>query len=217
MTALTDRDVAMHSAHAAGAVMLKGGTRDQAVARLVGLLQSGDLIFIERRGWFYRQIARATDSWTSQVGLALRDEDGRWFVYEGGVPLVRRVSLEAFIGRTRGNRFAVRRLVPAPTKAQVSELRRAAEREVGRFNGLRFDFDSCQMFGPKLVRKVYSKALGRKPGKVETLADLAGRASPGALRFWRIWYLGAIPWQRRTMTPHSLYTDPGMETVFESF
>lgn len=217
MAALTDKDVAMHAAHTAGAVMLKGGTLDQAVRRLVALLQPGDLIFIERRGWFYRQIARTTGSWTSQVGLALRDDEGRWFVYEGGVPLVRRVSLEAFIGRTRGNRFAVRRLVPAPTKAQIPALRRAAEREVGRFNGLRFDFDSCQMFGPKLVRRIYSEALGRKPGKVETLADLRERASPRTLTFWRIWYLGMIPWQRRTMTPHSLYVDPGLETVFESF
>lgn len=202
---------------APGALLLKGGTLEQAMRRLNAVLQPGDLIFVERRGWLHRQVAKATDSWTSQVGLVLRDEDGRWVVYEAGVPLVRRVALERFIRRTRGNRFAVRRLIPQPRGEQLERLAGAAERCVGRFNTLGFDYDSRQLFGPKLIHDVYREALGRELGQITTLGDLRHQLSPSTLRFWRFWYLGAIPWQRRTITPDSLFNDPGLETVLESF
>lgn len=210
-------DKRIYQPDAPGALLLKGGTLDQAMRRLTAVLEPGDLIFVDRRGWLYRQVAKATGSWTSQVGLVLRDDDGRWVVYEAGVPMVRRVELERFIRRTRGNRFAVRRLIPPPRGDQIERLTEAAERCVGRFNMLGFDYDSRQLFCTKLVREVFRAAVGRELGQITTLGDLQHQLSPSTLRFWRLWYLGFIPWQRRTITPHSLYADPGLETVFESF
>lgn len=219
MDAMTDKDVsdAAGSQSVPPAVLLKGGTLGQAMRRLGYVLQPGDLIFIDRRGWLYRHVAKATGSWTSQVGLCLRDGDGNWVVYEGGVPLVRRVELAVFLSRTRGNRFAVRRLTPPPTAEQLDKLAQAADRRVGRFNGMGFNYDSRQLFGPKLIREVFDEVLGRSLGQVSTLADLRPTLPASTLWFWRLWYLGAIPWQRRTCTPHSLYVDPGLHTVFESF
>lgn len=200
-----------------GAVLLKGGSLQQAMERLTGLLRPGDLVFIDRRGWLFRHIARASGGWTSQVGLCLRDEHGDWMVYEAGMPLVRRVPLTRFIRHTRGNRFAVRRLQTPPDQGQAQAMLAAAERRVGRFNGMRFEFDSGQLFGPKLVREVFGEVLGREPGRLVTMAELRDRVPASTLWFWRVWYLGAIPWQRRTITPLSLYTDPGLRTVFESY
>lgn len=219
MGAIIDTDVSSTSdvQPTTSAILLKGGPLDKVLRRMNQVLQAGDLIFIERRGWFYRHIARATGSWASQVGLCLCDANGRWVVYEGAVPMVRRVDLETFIRRTRGNRFAIRRLIPPPTPDQLLLLTVAADQRVGRYNGYGFDFDSKQLFGPKLIHEVFSAVFGRGPGQVISIADLRGQVPRRTLWFWRVWYLGAIPWQRRTMTPHSLYTDPGLETVFESF
>lgn len=217
---MIDMDIpgaASGNAPTARTLLLKGGSLEKVLRRATQVLQPGDLIFIDRRGRFYRQIGRATHSWASQVGLCLRDDTGNWLVYEGGMPLVRRVDLRTFVRRTRGNRFAIRRLMPPLSPDQTSRLTCAVERRLGRFNAMGFDFDSRQLFGPKLIHEVFREALGHGPGRVITLADLRARLPARTLWFWRVWYLGAIPWRRRTMTPHSLYTDPGLETVFESF
>jgi len=215
MDAIADEGVSRPAME--GPVLLKGGTLGQAMERLADLLQPGDLIFVDRRGLLYRHVARATRSWTSQVGLCLRDSDGRWMVYEAGVPMVRKVELERFIRRTRGNRFAVRRLDPQPGGEEVVRLTEAADQRVGRFNGLSFNYDSRQLFGPKMIREIFAEAMGRELGQVVTMADLRSRLPASTLWFWRLWYLGAIPWQRRTMTPGSLFADPALHTVFESF
>lgn len=200
-----------------GIVLLKGGTLDKALQRLSMVLQPGDLIFIERRGWLYRQVARATGSWVSEVGLCLQDEDGSWVVYEAAMPMVRRVALADFIHHTRGNRIAVRRLKTPPNDDQLQRLGAAVERCVGRLNTFNFNLDSRQLFCSKLVYQVFLEALGVRLGQLITLRDLQPQLPASTLRFWRFWYLGAIPWQWRTITPHSQYTDPGLETVFESF
>lgn len=200
-----------------GPLLLKGGSLEQALSRLEAVLRPGDLVFVEARGWVYRQVARATGSWTSQVGLVLRDSRGEWVVYEAAVPLVRRVPLARFVRRTRGNRFAVRRLRPGVSDGQLARLAEAAEHCVGRFNALGFDYDSNQLFCTKLIREVFHEAIDVELGRLTTLADLQHRLPASTLRFWRFWYLGAIPWRRRTITPHSLYTDPALDTVFESF
>jgi len=200
-----------------GAVRLQVSSQEQALQRLQTLLQPGDLIFIARRGWLSRQVARATGSWISDVGLCLRDGAGRWVVYEAAVPMVRRVSLARFIRATRGNRFAVLRLRPQPCGEALQRLEEAAQRRIGCYNALGFDLDSRQLFCAKLIHEVFNEAMGVKLGKVTTLGDLQHQLPARTLRFWRFWYLGAIPWQRRTITPHSQYTDPGLETVLESF
>lgn len=200
-----------------GSLLLKGGTLDQVKERLVSLLAPGDLIFVDRRGLPYRHIARSTRSWTSQVGLCLRDSKGDWVVYEAGVPMVRRVELTRFIRRTRGNRLAVRRLQPQPNAEQLVRLTQAANRCVGRFNGLSFDYDSAQLFGPKMIRELFCEVLGYAPGKIVTMADMREGLPRRSLWFWRFWFVGVIPWRRRTMTPHSLYSDPVLKTIFESY
>jgi hypothetical protein len=198
-------------------VLLKGSTLEQAIERLRAVLQAGDLIFLERRGWLYRQVAKATGSWVSHVGLCLQDEHGEWMVYEASTFLARRVPLTRFIHQNRATRFAVRRLKSRLSVAALQRLGAAAEHCVGRLNTGNFDLDARQLFCTKLVYQVFQEALGVGLGQVITLRDLQPQLPASTLRFWRLWYLGAIPWQRRTITPHSQYTDPGLQTVFESF
>lgn len=221
MDVISDMDISdlRDTTHLDHAVMLKGGTMDQAMTRLTGLLKPGDLIFIDRDDWLYRQIAKVTGSWASQVGLCAQDVDGsgKWFVYEGGMPLVRRVELSRFLSRTRDNRFAVRRLTTPLSLDEQALITEAVDRRVGRFNGMSFNYDANQLFGPKLIREVFNEVLGIMPGEIITIADLRQHVSAKALWFWRIWYLGAIPWKRRTCIPHSLYVDPRLQTVFEFF
>ncbi|EHP3225880.1 hypothetical protein KNY80_004744 [Salmonella enterica subsp. enterica serovar Newport] len=51
---------------------------------------------------------------------------------------------------------------------------------------------------------------------METFGHLL-KNNPGAgLLFWRFWFLGSIPWEKRTVTPASLWLHPELERVYDS-
>lgn len=88
---------------------------------------------------------------------------------------------------------------------------------MGRLYGLGFDFDSRWMYCSKFVHRIYREALGLDLGRIQTFRELLDE-NPGAnLNFWRFWYFGRIPWERRTLTPESLYQDEQLFTAFESY
>ncbi len=57
------------------------------------------------------------------------------------------------------------------------------------------------------------EATGRTLGKVETLSTLFSRNPDTDLRFWKLWYFGAIPWDRETVTPTSQLDSDQLYTV----
>jgi hypothetical protein len=54
-------------------------------------------------------------------------------------------------------------------------------------------------------------------GEIEDFSTLLTRNPDVDLTFWRVWYLGRIPWQRRTVTPASLLQSPRLHQVFDGY
>lgn len=43
-----------------------------------------------------------------------------------------------------------------------------------------------------------------------------GFTPKAGLRFWRFWFLGFIPWERKTVTPASIWQHPALERIYDS-
>lgn len=179
-------------------------------------VQSGDLIFIAVPAFLFRQVAAATGSWTSHVGLILRDDAGEAWVYESAIPTSRRVTLESFIRRSEHQRYAVIRPREPLTEAEIHALRRAAESRLGRWYDLGFDLDAKRLYCSKFVYECYLEATGRTVGRVQSFRQLLAENPEHGLTFWRWWFAGFIPWERRTVSPASQLNDPAMQLVAES-
>ena len=177
-------------------------------------LRDGDLVFIAIDNFLYRRVARATKGWTSHVGIVFK-ESRDWVVYESTIPTARVTPLETFIDRSTAGTFAVRRLAAGLSEIDARALRREAERHLGKLYHLGFDLDSRRQFCSKLVYQSYLDAVGIEVGRVETARDLVTANPQESLTFWRLWFLGRIPWSRRVITPQSQYEDPNFYTVFE--
>lgn len=184
----------------------------QITRRLSSELQEGDLIFIAIDSFLYRQVAQGTGSWTSHVGCVVK-EDGEWVVLESAVPVVTRCPLEKFVSRSRNYQVTVKRLAKSLSTTQVSAIKAHADKYMGRFYHLGFNFDSRHQFCSKFVHLIYKEATGLSLGKLQTLEDLIQENPQANLTFWRFWYLGRIPWQRNTITPASQLNDPQLLTV----
>ena len=176
-------------------------------------LQSGDIVFISVRSPVYRQIAATCRSWDSHVGIIFREPDGTLLVAESRVPFCSWTTLDQFLARSVNGRFAIRRLHGGLDAAQVARLRAAAERRMGRWYHLGFDFDAPREFCSKFVYGVYREALDLEIGEVETFRELLARNPEAPLGFWRLWFFGRIPWQRRTVTPTSQLRSPRLRTM----
>lgn len=193
--------------------MTRNTQLDQLEAQVRDNLQEGDILFISINAFLYKQVARGTGSWCSHVGFVVR-EQGEWFVLESAVPVVKRSPLRKYLARTCNNEVAIRRLKSGVSTAQVELLKVEAQKRMGTFYHLGFQFDSQRQFCSKFVHECFRDALGVKLGKVETLEGLLEQNPQASVGFWRAWYFGFIPWQRRTLTPASQLADDALETVF---
>lgn len=188
---------------------------DQLEKNVSANLQEGDILFISINAFLYKQVAKGTGSWSSHVGFALQ-EGNDWYVLESKVPTVSKTPLRKYLSRTCNGEVMVRRLPSSLTKTQVHELKRAANKRHGQFYHLGFKYESQRQFCSKFVYQVYKEALGIELGKVQTLEQLLEENPQASVRFWRCWYLGFIPWQRKTITPASQIADPQLTTVFST-
>lgn len=188
---------------------------DQLEKNVSANLQEGDILFISINAFLYKQVAKGTGSWSSHVGFAIQ-EGNDWYVLESKVPTVSKTPLRKYLSRTCNGEVMVRRLPSSLTKTQVHELKRAADKRHGQFYHLGFKYESQRQFCSKFVYQVYKEALGIELGKVQTLEQLLEENPQASVRFWRCWYLGFIPWQRKTITPASQIADPQLTTVFST-
>ncbi len=178
------------------------------------IVRPGDIVFIRIANFLYRRVAEGTKSWTSHVGMIHSEKDGDWQVAESAVPLSKHCSLEKFLKRTDAGQFSIKRLRDL-SDDEVAALRREADRRMGLWYHLGFDYDSPRQYCSKFVYQCYHDALGVEVGRIETLKNLL-EANPTYPRtFWRLWYFLRIPWQRRVVTPASQYEDPKLSTVAE--
>ncbi|MEH6471271.1 MAG: YiiX/YebB-like N1pC/P60 family cysteine hydrolase [Halopseudomonas sp.] len=176
-------------------------------------LCEGDILFISINAFLYKQVARGTGSWCSHVGFAVR-EAGQWWVMESKVPKVAKTPLRDFLSRTCNAEVAIRRLPQSLSRDDIEQLKQAANQRAGRWYHLGFNYDSPRQFCSKFVHQVFRDALGVKLGKLQTLRQLLDENPQASVGFWRVWYFGFIPWQRRTVTPASQLEDNQLKTVF---
>ncbi|WP_436977106.1 hypothetical protein [Shigella flexneri] len=50
-------------------------------------------------------------------------------------------------------------------------------------------------------------------GEIETFGQLLNSNPNAKLTFWKFWFLGSIPWERKTVTPASLWHHPGLVLI----
>jgi hypothetical protein len=179
-------------------------------------LQTGDIIFIRVANFLYRRVADATASWTSHVGMVHRREGAEWLVAESAVPWSRYSPLTRFISRSEAGRCAVMRLKSPPDAHAQKKLQDEAERRMGQWYHFGFDLGARRQFCSKFVYEVYRDALGVNIGTIESFRELLERNPASPLTFWKIWFLGRIPWERRTITPGSQYQSDLLERVCEN-
>lgn len=79
-----------------------------------------------------------------------------------------------------------------------------------------FDYHSSRQFCSKFVFDIYKSALSINNGKIETFQELLGKNPQAKLNFWKLWFIGHIPWERATVTPANLWSHPLLELIYRS-
>jgi len=178
-------------------------------------LQEGDVLFISINAFLYKQVAQGTGSWSSHVGFAIKEQN-QWLIIESKVPFVTKTPLRKFLSRTCNAEVMVRRLKQPPADSDIEKLKAAAEKRMGAIYHLGFKYNSKRQFCSKFVHQVFKEALGVELGKIQTLEQLLEENPQASVRFWRFWYFGFIPWQRKTLTPASQIADPTLDTILST-
>lgn len=186
-----------------------------SVHHIESLLEPGDVLFTSINNFLYRRVARATGSRTSHVGIAFNDPHSGWLVAESAVPTVKYSPLADFISRSDKGWLVVRRMRGGLTSTQVTLLRQECDRHMGKLYHLGFRYSSSRQFCSKFVYQTYLAALGVEIGMLESFRTLLDSLPDTPLLFWRLWFLGRIPWERLTVTPASQLRSHEMETICE--
>jgi hypothetical protein len=137
-----------------------------SLAAVKSALADGDVIFQESESRQSAAIKAATRSRYSHVGLVFGVAEGKPYVLEAVQP-VRTTPLEAWIRRGAGAHFVLMRARERPAKHEAAELRREAERFLGRAYDLTFDWSDERIYCSELVWKVYERAWGVRLGEPE--------------------------------------------------
>ncbi|MGT2509783.1 YebB family permuted papain-like enzyme [Cupriavidus basilensis] len=181
-----------------------------------GDLQIGDVVFIRVTARPFLEVASATNSWTNHVGVVVDNRGDDPLIAESTFPFARTTPITSFLKRSEHGRCAVARLTIPLSDTHRSMLIAAAVRRMGTLYDTGFNVNSRRQFCSRFVREVIQEATDIQIGEVETFAMLLRRNSAPRLAFWRLWYFGRIPWQRRTVTPASLLRSPLMHVVFDT-
>lgn len=180
------------------------------------LLEPGDVLFTSIPNFLYRRVAKATGSKTSHVGIAFYDPHNGWQVAESAVPTVRYSPIADFISRSDKGWLVIRRVRGGLTSSQVALLRKECDKRMGKLYHLGFHFVSSRQFCSKFVYETYFAAFGIEVGTLESFRMLLNKLPGTPLLFWRLWFLGRIPWARLTVTPASQLISDKLETVWET-
>jgi hypothetical protein len=188
-----------------------------SIPALSGRLQIGDVVFIRVKSLPFRKIAEDTGSWTNHVGIVTGYSGGEYLVGESTFPFSRTIPLSRFLARSENGRFAVSRLNAAITPQERSNIEKAARKRSGIFYDTGFDLHSKRQFCSRYVHEVLYEAKGVKVGDVTTLQAILKDNPNADIAFWRMWYFGQIPWQRKTITPASMLNSPELHRVFDGY
>jgi hypothetical protein len=179
-------------------------------------LAVGDIVFIRIGGPLFARVAATTQSWTSHVGIIVDYQQGDWIVAESGIPFVRKTPLRKFLDRSEDEKFSIRRLRTPLTDSQRRALLAFADSQMGKLYSLGFNLESSDTFCSKFVHDDVYASTHQSIGEVETFDHLLHRNPDAPIMFWRVWFLGFIPWQRTTITPASELESPMLTPVAEN-
>lgn len=192
------------------------GVSPEYLRQVTPQLQDGDLIFIRISNPVFRRVAETTDSWETHVGILFAGRNGAWQVAESTFPFSRFSSLDRFINRSEHGRFCILRYQGGLTPEEKLDLRRSAEARMGIRYDLGFNYDSTRLYCSKFVRQAYQEATGYQVGRLETFRQLLADNPRAPLGFWRAWFFGFIPWDRRCVTTTSQLKSREFVPVFDS-
>ena len=178
-------------------------------------LKVGDAVFIRIPLLPFRKVADTTSSWTNHVGIVVDISGGEPVIAESRVPFSGTTSWSRFARRSDGGRVALARLKVGLDNSEQEQLRQAARRRYGVLYDTGFNLHSRKQFCSRFVREVVYEAKGVELGEVESFSALLAHNPQADQKFWRVWYFGAIPWQRETVTPASLLRDDKLEVYFD--
>jgi hypothetical protein len=176
----------------------------------------GDIVFTRIGGPIFANVSATTQSWTSHVGIIVDRQDGDWIVAESGIPFVRKTPLRKFLDRSQDRMFSIRRLRIPPTADQKRAMLIFADSQIGKPYSLGFDLESRNTFCSKFVHDDVFVCTQQSIGEVETFNHLLHRNPNAPLWFWKAWFFGRIPWDRRTITPASELESPLLQVVSEN-
>lgn len=189
-------------------------------AELAQQLQVGDVIFIAVKVYPFRQVSKATLSWTNHVGVVVETGDEaskEVMIAESTFPVSRRSELSKFLARSDAGRVAVSRLKHDWTMEERQRLQHATEQRMGIWYDSGFNLESKRQFCSRFVRESIEDATGIALGEISNFDTLFKHNPEANLKFWRLWYFGRIPWNRLTVTPASLLQDTRMQAVFDGY
>lgn len=178
-------------------------------------LQVGDVVFIRIPHAPFTKVANSTGSWTNHVGIVSDVSGKEPLIAESRVPFSGETTLSRFAQRSDNGRVAVMRLATTLDAQQQQKLKKAMRARNGIMYDTGFDLHSRRQFCSRYVREVLDEATGVKLGEMESFATLLKRNPDADQAFWKIWYFGNIPWQRKTVTPASLLNDKQLHIVFD--
>ncbi len=179
-------------------------------------LQDGDIIFIRLADPVFARVAETMNSWETHVGIIFHDTKDGWTVYESTVPLSKKTPLDKFVAHADDQRFTIRRPMKNLTLAEKEQLRQSAASRTGKLYHLGFKYDSARLYCSKLVYDSYLEATDRKVGCIETFREVLAANPEAPVWFWRLWFFGFIPWERRCVTTTSELKDKNFVTVFDT-
>lgn len=176
----------------------------------------GDVVFTSIGTELFRQIASASLCWSNHVGMIIGHDGEDYLIAESRVPLSTTTSLSRFIARSSDKRYSVRRLAHTLTNEQKSALVAEVPARLNKFYHTGFNYDSSRQFCSKFVFDIYQSALSIQIGKLETFEELLTKNPNAQLNFWKLWFIGQIPWDRKTVTPASLWHHPELSLIYRS-
>lgn len=175
--------------------------------------ETGDIVFTCIGARLFGQISAASKCWSNHVGIIIGHDGDDYLVAESRVPLSTITTLSRFIERSTDQRYGVRRLAGGLTAEQKLALVEKVPGRLHKFYHTGFKYESSRQFCSKFVFDIYKEALCIPVGEIETFGELLNSNPNAKLTFWKFWFLGSIPWERKTVTPASLWHHPGLVLI----
>jgi hypothetical protein len=188
-----------------------------SLSRLASDLQVGDIVFVRVLPKPFREVARATGTWTNHVGVVIDTDAAEPLLAESKFPLSRITSWSAFVRRSDRQRIAVSRLRHSLSDEQRRQVRQAARRRLYTLYDTGFNLHSRRQFCSRYVREVLEEATGILIGEAQTFSALLSQHPEANLRFWQLWFFGRIPWARETVSPASLLQSAELQPIFDGY